>query len=276
MRKLKDNIFKILLIINISIFLFILLSLFIKLIAEGSSVLSLEFVFGSPKGLPPGKEGGVFPAITGSLITFFLSSFISSILALMTSLYIVFYLKNEKLKNMLKIIIQCTSGIPSIVLGLFGYTLLVYRMRLGRSVLSASITLAIMIFPFIEIRLEKLFLNCNRDTIENALSLGMDMGFIIRKMILKSLRNQIIQSVTLGGSLAIGATAPTMLTGAVIHTGIPKNIMKPFMSLSYHLYILINEGISTKMGYGTALVLMIILLIINILSLTFGGKNEHN
>lgn len=275
MRKFKDSIFKVLLFINLLIFASILIALFSKLIKEGAHVLSWNFLFESPSGLPPGKEGGIWPAIIGSLITFFLSSFISSILALMTAIYIVFYLNEGRTKNILRIIIQCISGIPSIVLGLFGYTLLVYKLRLGRSVLSASATLAVMIFPFIEIRLEKLFINYDYDKLETALSLGIDKGFVIRHIVLKGLRNKIIQTVTLGGSLAIGATAPIMLTGAVIHTGIPSGLLKPFMALPYHLYILINEGISTTMGYGTALVLMIILLIINTFSLLIGGKDDN-
>ena len=275
MRRSKDLIFKILLLINLMIFAFILIALFSKLIKEGAHVLSFEFLFGKPSGLPPGKEGGIFPAIVGSLFTFFLSAIISSVLALMTAIYIVFYLKRGRMKNTLRIIIQCISGIPSIVLGLFGYTLLVYKLRLGRSVLSASTTLAVMIFPFIEIRLEKLFINFDYEKIETALSLGIDKGYVIRHIVLKDLKNKIIQTITLGGSLAIGATAPIMLTGAVIHTGIPSGLLKPFMALPYHLYILINEGISTTMGYGTALVLMIILLIINTFSLLIGGKDDN-
>lgn len=277
MTKLKNLLFKISIGIFISIFFFVVLSLFFKLIKEGLGVININFIIDSPKGLPPGKEGGIFPAIIGTLIIFVISSLFSSVLALMTSLYIVFFMKNEKLKNIFRLIIQCISGIPSIVLGLFGYTLLVYKLKLGRSVLSASITLAIMIFPFMELRLEKLFENYEKEKIETALSLGLDKTFIILKLIIPDLKKKITQTITLGGSLAIGATAPIMLTGAVIHTGIPNSLLKPFMSLPYHLYILINEGISTEMGYGTALVLMILLTIINILSLLIGGKeNDSN
>ncbi|MDY3947565.1 MAG: ABC transporter permease subunit [Ezakiella sp.] len=273
MRKFKDNFFRILIFINCAVFIIILYFLFANLIRE-SGTISLDFIFGSPEGLPPGREGGIYPAIMGSLLSFFISSFISSFLAILSAIYIVFYLKNSKIKSSIRLIIQMISGIPSIVLGLFGYTMFVYRLAIGRSLLSASLTLAIMIFPFIEIRVEKLFLNFSKDIFEMALSLGLDRYFVIKKIILKALQNKIIQTITLGGSLAFGATAPIMLTGAVIYTGVPKSLLKPYMSLPYHLYILINEGISSGMGYKTAVVLMILLFIINISAMLIGGRSD--
>lgn len=275
MKNFKDLLFKFLLFLNLALFLGVLFIFFSKLVRNGYQGLRPDFIFSSPSGLPPGKEGGVFPAFVGSLLVFFLSTFISTILALMTSIYIVFYSQRPRLKATMRLIIQCISGIPSIVLGLFGYTLLVYKLGLGRSVLSASITLAIMIFPFIEIRLEKLFINFSQDKIQTALALGMDKGYIIRHIVLKSLLNKIIQTASLAGSLALGATAPIMLTGAVIHTGLPKGLLKPFMALPYHLYILINEGISTSQGYKTGLVLMLVLLLVNTTSLIIGGKDDY-
>lgn len=275
MKNFRDLLFKFLLFLNLALFLGVLFIFFSKLVINGYQGLSPDFIFSSPSGLPPGKEGGVFPALVGSLLVFFLATFISTLLALMTSIYIVFYSQRPRLKATMRLIIQCISGIPSIVLGLFGYTLLVYKLGLGRSVLSASITLAIMIFPFIEIRLEKLFINFSQDKIQTALALGMDKGYIIRHIVLKSLLNKIIQTASLAGSLALGATAPIMLTGAVIHTGLPKGLLKPFMALPYHLYILINEGISTSQGYKTGLVLMLVLLLVNTTSLIIGGKDDY-
>lgn len=276
MKKTKDHLFKAILIANLGLVLAILGIFFFKLIVKGYQGLSPEFIFGSPSGLPPGKEGGVWPALVGSMLVFFLSTLISTVLALLTSIYIVFYLQGSKVKLIMRVIIQCISGIPSIVLGLFGYSFLVYRLGLGRSVLAASITLAIMIFPFIELRLEKLFINFSNNKIETALALGLDRGYVVRHIVLRSLSNKIIQTASLGGSLALGATAPIMLTGAVIHTGLPKGLLKPFMALPYHLYILINEGISVSQGYKTAMVLMLVLLLINTLSLIIGGKDEYN
>lgn len=255
-------------------FLMVFVILFFNLFSKGAGFLDPKFIFGSPSGMPPGKEGGVFPAIVGTLITFLLSSVFSAILAIMTAIYVRFYVKSKKVEKIFEIIIQCISGVPSIVLGLFGYTLLVYKLGLGKSVLSASITLAIMIFPFIEVRIDKLFSNFDREKIEIALALGMDKGYVIRHIVLPGLKREIIQTVTLGGSLAIGATAPIMLTGAVIHTGVPKSIMSSFMSLPHHVYILINEGISTDMGYKTAAVLVLILILINILSMVIVEKRQ--
>ena len=73
----------------------------------------------------------------------------------------------------------------------------------------------------------------------------------------------------------MGATAPIMLTGAVIFAPIPKSVFSPVMALPFHLYILTGEGISLEKAYGTAAVLIIILLIINVLSLVLSRKKEH-
>lgn len=271
--KLRNFLFKIFIAFTLGTFLIIFLSLFVNLFLNGKGFWDPKFLLGSPEGLPPGREGGIFPAIVGTFITFLLSSVISAFLAIMTAIYVRFYVKSAKVEKIFTIIIQCISGVPSIVLGLFGYTLLVYKMGLGKSVLSASITLAIMIFPFIEVRIDKLIQNFDTEKIEIGLSLGLDKGFVIRNIVLKGIKREIIQTITLGGSLAMGATAPIMLTGAVIHAGVPNSLSSSFMSLPYHVYMLINEGISTEMGYKTAAVLIIILILINVLSMIFGRKD---
>lgn len=274
---MKNNLlFKTFIYITTSILFFILFALFYNLFKEGLKVINWEFLFGSPKGTPPGIEGGIFPAIVGSFIVFFLSSFFASVLSIATAIYTTFYMKRKSIVRILNIVIASISGIPSIVLGLFGYTLFVYSFGFGRSVLSASLTLAIMIFPFIYVRVEKLFQNYEKEKIESALSLGMDLGFTIRHIVIKDLKSKILETVALSGSLAFGATAPIMLTGAALHASIPKSMFSSFMALPHHLYILINEGISIRMGYGTGVVLMVLLMLINFFVLALGGRDDNN
>ena len=254
----------------ISIIFFIFTYIFIK----GFKVINIEFLFSIPKGMPLGESGGIFPAIVGSLYLGFLSSLISSILSILTAMYLCFYCKSKKIYNLIKFSIQSISGLPSIVIGLFGYSFCIMKLGIPKSLLSASITLSIMIIPYITLRVEKIFNEFSKDVIDASLSLGISRIYSIRKIVLPTCRAKILQSISLSMAYAMGATAPIMFTGAVIFANSPRSIKDPFMALPYHLYILISEGYSINMAYGTAFVLMIIILVIN-LACYFSDRREN-
>ena len=201
-----------------------------------------------------------------------LSAIFASILAISTAIYSVFYCEKRLIKDSISLIIQCMAGTPSIVLGLFGYTFLVVYLRINQSLLTAAITLAVMIYPYIEVRLEKIFLEIDKSIINASYSLGISKFYTILKIVLPNSKDEIISTILLAGGLAMGATAPIILTGVVIFSDVPNSIFQPFMALPFHLYILINEGLSLDNAYGTALVLIALLLIINLLSLILKRK----
>lgn len=269
MKKLKDKIIKLWIYLS-SIIVFLLTAfIFIYIFKKGIASLSKDFLLKSPEGLPLGVEGGIYPAIIGSLYLMTLACLFSSLLAIGTAIYINFYCDSEKKKNILHLIIQSIAGIPSIVLGLFGYTLFVLNLKLGRSLLSASLTLAIMIFPYIQVRVEKSISEIDQDLIKASYALGIPKYYTIRKLVLPIVRDEIVSSILMAGGFAIGAASPIMLTGGVLHADVPKSLTSPIMALPLHLYILINEGVSLENAYGTALVLIILLLILNGIALVF-------
>ena len=96
----------------------------------------------------------------------------------------VFYAKEGRKKESLHFFIHLLSGVPSIVLGLFSYSLFVYQLKLGRSVLSGAIALAIMIFPFMEIRMEKIFEEVPKSYLQSSESLDCSKGYTLRKLVL--------------------------------------------------------------------------------------------
>lgn len=241
----------------------IILTIFAYVLYKGLEVISIDFIFDKPKGSPVGTEGGIFPAIVGSLLMGLLSSLIGGVIGVLISIYLVFYCDSTKFKNIVFSFIYILSGIPSIVLGLVGYTILIYRMGMERGLLCASIILAVMIIPFISIRIIKLFVDTGEEIMRTSLCLGISKSYTLVKIILPNLMINILISITLGMAYAMGATAPIMYTGAVIYSGLPNSINSPVMALPYHLYILINEGISLENAYGTAFVLMSLLFIIN-------------
>ncbi len=274
--KTKDLIFKTWIIISTIIVFLIVTFIFGYIFINGLSSINLEFIFGNPKGMPIGLEGGIFPAIVGSLFLMFIACIFASILAISTSLYSVFYAKSKRIESIIHLIVQTMAGIPSIVLGLFGYTLLVLNLRLGRSLLSGGITLGIMIFPYIQVRVEKTLSQVNKDIIGSSYALGISKPHTILRLILPLCKTDIISAITMAGGFAMGASAPIILTAAVLFAPIPKTLSAPVMALPFHLYMLTGEGISLEKAYGTALVLIMILLIINITALTLNITKRND
>lgn len=263
--KIKDLLFKICVMLSGAAIIIITFGIFLYLFYKGYGVISAEFILSSPKGIPLGTEGGIFPAIIGSLMSGLISGLLGGILGLCTAVYLVFYCENEKIRSYILHALQCLAGIPSVVIGMFGYSFFIVSLGINKSLLSASATLTIMIIPFISIRIKKALEETSIDQFIGSLSLGIPKGYTIIKLVIPNAFRYIMTSLGLGTVFAMGATAPVMFTGAVIISGVPSKLTDPFMSLPYHLYILVNEGLSVEMAYGTALVLIVIVLIINLI-----------
>lgn len=261
-------------IISFIIIIFTISFILTFILFKGFHSINIDFIFSNPSGIVLGKEGGIFPAIVGSIYTSFASCIISSVLGISSSIYLVFYNKNKFINNIFDIIFQCIAGIPSIVLGLFGYSVLVLYMGFGKSILSMSITQSIMVLPFISIKIKKVLNELDFNIIYSSYSLGIGKSYTIRKIVLKEIWTEIISIITLANSLAIGATAPLIFTGAVINSPVASSIFEPSMVLPYHLYILLTQGISEKNAYATAFILLSIVLILNLVSLFCKLKNN--
>lgn len=266
-KSLKDILLLLWYFLSTFLVVFIVFFIIAYVLKNGIHTINKDFLLDNPKGMPLGKEGGIFPAIVGSLLLMFISSITASILGIATAVYLTLYNKNKKIDGIIHIIIHSISGIPSIVLGLFGYSFLVFFLDLGVSLLAGAITLSIMIFPYIEVVTEKAIEEVDKKLIVSSYSLGIDKTYTFFKIILPQCIEEIVSGVMLSGGFAMGATAPIMLTSAVISAPTPDSIMSPVMALSYHLYILISQGISMENAYGTAFVLMSILIILNFLSM---------
>lgn len=250
-------------IITTMLSMFIVIYLLGFIIYKGGKNISLEFIRQQPKGMPLGSSGGIFPAIIGSLYFTIVAIITAVILAFSISVYIIFYLRNEKIKGILRVIIGVIAGIPSVVLGLFGYTFFVVKLGFGISILSGGLVLGIMVFPYIEIKLEKTFIEIDKSLITASYSLGVNKFYTLINLIIPMTSKEILSTLAIGASFAIGAAAPILLTGAVMYAKTPRNIFSPAMALPVHLYYLINEGISKQNAYATAFLMIIILFILN-------------
>lgn len=254
----------------------VILFLFGYVFYRGFGTISVEFLTEAPKGLVLGEEGGIFPAIVGSLMFTGTAIVLGGIPAVASALYLVFYCKNRHVENVVHLVIQCISGIPSIVLGLFAYSFLVRDLNFGRCIFSAGVALAIMILPFIEVRAEKAFREVPPDMVQSSYALGCSRFYTVTKIILPACRGELVSGIILGGCYAMGATAPMIFTGAVAYAAVPKSLLSPAMALPLHLYLLVAQGAtSMDTAYGTAFVMMAIILISNMLATIYARRSQN-
>lgn len=254
----------------------IVIFLFAYIFLRGGSAITWTFLTDTPKGSILGSEGGILPAIVGSLLFTLVACVFGGTLGIATALYLVFYSKRPRLIALIQTVIQCIAGVPSIVLGLFGYSMLVMHLGLGRCLLAGGITQGIMVLPFIEIRAEKVFREFPGQLVNAACALGVSKSHVLRTIVLPGCRGGLVSGVILGACYAMGAAAPLIFTGAVVNAPIPRSLLTPAMALPNHLYALLTQGISTTNAYGTAFVLMAVVLVSNILATFYaaGRKNK--
>lgn len=267
MKNSKYSLLKMWIILSSVLVIFIILFIILFVFSKAINFIDLNFIFDRPRGMPLGMKGGVFPAIMGSFYFTLIAVLFASYIAIAVAVYIKFYAKNNKIIILIHLVIQSITGIPSIVLGLFGYSFLVVYLNMGVSLLAGGLTLGAMIFPFIEIRVEKILNEVDKDIIYSSYALGMSKSYTFFKLISPVCFNDILATISLAACFAMGAAAPIIFTGAVINSSVPDNILSPAMALPYHLYILVGEGISLDMAYATAAILLGLLFLINFIVL---------
>lgn len=261
--------------VSIALVVASILFLFVYVFIRGAGTITWEFLSQPPKGAILGMEGGVWPAIVGSLCFTAVAIVLGGIPAIAAALYIVFYCENRRIEKAFHTVIRCISGIPSIVLGLFAYSFLVRELQWGRCILSSSVALGIMILPFVEVRAEKAFQELPKAVVLSSYALGCSKRYTIMKIVLPACKGELISGLMLGGCYAMGATPPLIFTGGVAYASIPTSLMKPAMALPLHLYLLLAQGATSfDMAYGTAFVMMTIILISNLLATIYAARSH--
>ena len=248
--------------------------LFAYIFAKGAGVITWEFLTESPKGMIIGTEGGILPAIVGSAYYTGIACLFATVLGIAAAIFQVYYCKNARISGAIALVMQCMAGVPSIVMGLFGYSFLVRTLGWGKCILAGGITQGIMILPFIQVRAEKALREVDPALVKASYGLGMSRAYTIRRIVIPQCLPQLVSGVILGACYAMGAAAPLIFTGAVIISKVPEDIMKPAMALPYHLYMLLTQGTSSENAYGTACVMMLVVLITNSLATWFAWRRK--
>ena len=253
----------------------VIVFLFVYVGIQGAGTISWEFLTQPPRGAILGLEGGIWPAIAGSLCFTLTAVVLGGIPAVAWALYLVFYCRSRTLERLLHGVIRCIAGIPSIVLGLFAYSFLVQELAWGRCILSSGVALGIMILPFIEVRAEKAFRELPERILRASYALGCSRRYTVFCIVLPACRGELVSGLILGGCYAMGATAPLIFTGGVAYAAAPSSLMAPAMALPLHLYLLLAQGATSfDTAYGTAFVMMVLLLISNLLVTLYAARSQ--
>ncbi len=227
---------------------------------NGFAQLSLEFLTDRTREM--GKEGGILPSIIGTLFVTVLAVIIATPLGVGSAVYLVEYTRGGLLRRIISFGADCLAGVPSIIFGLFGFIFFVIQLKLGWSILSGSLTLAVMIIPTIIRTSEEAIKAVPLSYREISYSLGGGKLDTIWKVVLPTSLPGILTGVILGIGRAIGETAAVIFT-AGSSLGMPTSVFSSTRTLAVHFYILAREGISMEKAYGTATVLIIIILFVN-------------
>lgn len=239
------------------------------IIIRGISVINWTFLTAAPdNGM---TEGGIFPAIVGTLYLVFFSMIFAFPVGVLSGIYMNEYLKENAFKKFIRSMTNNLAGIPSIVFGLFGMALFVNRLKFGDSILAGSLTLALMALPVIIRTTEEALKSVDDSLRIGSYALGASKLQTIRKVVIPVAFPNIITGLILSISRVSGETAPILFTvAAYFLPKLPSSIFDQVMALPYHLYVLATSGTniekSRPMAYGTALVLIAIVLIFNLIA----------
>ena len=244
-----------------------ILGLIAYIIAKGSPAISWEFLTAAPtNGM---RAGGIFPAIMGTLYLTLGTALFSVPLGVAAGIYIAEYAQDNFLTRIIRLAIVTLSGIPSVVYGLFGLGLFVNFLKFGTSMLSASLTLAIMTLPVIISTTEEALHSVPNSFRVVSTSLGATRWQTTRKVILPQALPGIITGIILGLERAAGETAPILFTGvAFFLPQLPNSPLDATMALPYHIFVISTSvpGMPVQVQYGTVLVLLIFVLSMNIIA----------
>lgn len=258
-----QNIAKIVLGSAVILTLSILFFIIIYILYHGLTIVSWKFLSAPIKEM--GKDGGIFPSIVSTLYLVIFSVIIATPLGVGTAIYLTEYTRENYLTKIIRFGADCLAGIPSIIFGLFGFVFFVIYLNLGWSLISGALTLAAMMLPTIIRTSEEAFRAVPGTFREVTYSLGGTKWQGIRRIVLPKALPGIVTGVILSIGRTVSETAALIFT-AGMSIRIPTTIFSSGRSLAVHFYILAKEGISMPMAYGTATVLIITILIINILS----------
>lgn len=239
------------------------------IVYHGIGVISWEFLTTEPTdGM---TAGGIYPAIIGTLSLVAGSIVVAFPLGVMSAIYTQEYAGKGHIVRFIRVMTSNLASIPSIVFGLFGMALFVNKLGFGDSILAGSLTLSLLVLPLVIRTTEEALKAIPNSYRTGSYALGATKLQTIRKVILPMAMPNIFTGLILSVGRVSGETAPILFTvAAYFLPKLPSSVFDQVMALPYHLYVLATSGANIEqtrpIAYGTALVLIAIVLIMNLLA----------
>jgi phosphate transport system permease protein len=237
------------------------------IVVQGIGAISWEFLTAMPRsGM---KEGGILPALVGTVVLTFGTAIAALPLGVGAAVYLAEYARDTWLTRTIRLAIVNLAGIPSVVYGLFGLGLFVLTMGMGTSIVAGSLTLGLMTLPIVISTAEEAILTVPQSFRVVSISLGGTRWQTIRHQVLPQALPGILTGVILGLERAAGETAPILFTVAAFYLPqLPTSAFDQTMALPYHLYVVSTQvpGMPLEVQFGTALVLLALVLSMNVVA----------
>lgn len=241
---------------------------------KASPALSLDFLLDNPVNRM--RAGGLWAPLLGTIYLVVISLMISAPVGVLAAVYLNEYARENWFTRIINLAVVNLAGVPSIVHALFGLGAFVLFAGIGRSILAAALTLAIMTLPVIIASTKEALASVPVSFREACWNVGATRWQTIRSIVLPNSISGILTGVILQVSRTAGETAPIMFTGAVFFKAIPEgdllayNLFDQCMALSMHLFTISTQvqGVPEATLYGTAVVLLGAVLLVNAFSIT--------
>ncbi|MCP4983318.1 MAG: phosphate ABC transporter permease PstA [Gammaproteobacteria bacterium] len=262
--KRTETLFRILFMIMAALLILPVLIILTTLVVKGGSMLSWDFLFSDPvNGM---TEGGIFPALLGTVWLVGVALIISVPVGVAAALYLSEYAPDNWFTRAINLAIINLAGVPSIVHALFGVGAFVIFFGFGTSILAASMTLAVMTLPVVIVATRESLQAVPQAFREACWNMGATRWQTIRRVILPNSVSGILTGVILEVSRTTGETAPIMFTGAAFFIPVlPESVFDQTMALSLHLFVVSTQvpHVPDALPYGVALVLIMMVLLMN-------------
>jgi phosphate transport system permease protein len=237
--------------------------------------LSWEFLSQMPREAM--TEGGILPAILGTLLLTLVAMAVALPLGVLSAIYLNEYAKDGWLKRVIRLATSNLAGVPSVVFGLFGMALFVKGLNFGTSILAGGFTLALVALPVVIRTAEEALRTVPKDYRHASLALGATHWQTVREVVLPAASSGILTGSILSVGRVAGETAPILFTvAAYFLPRLPQSLLDQCMALPYHLYVISTSGTqieaSRPMAYGTAVVLLALVLAMNMLAVLLRNR----
>lgn len=250
---------------------FVMLAIIGQILSRGLGQVNPYFLLESPR--PMGREGGIFSTIVSTLYLTAFALAIAVPLSMGTAVYLTEYARPGRLVTRIRFATESLAGVPSIIFGIFGFSVFVLGFGWRWSVLSGGLTLSLMILPIMVRSTEEALLAVPNGYREGSLALGANRWQMVTTVVLPTALPGIATGVILSVGRAVGESAAALITAGTA-LGIPRGLLDPARSMAVHLYILAQEGLSMSRAYGTASVLLIIVMGVNLVTNHLGRRRK--